>query len=100
MSCLFNQLAFIKLANGKSTLFLDFMKSPDGNEVTRSFPGNILFEVTQDDQDENFIMINEKWDSKESWENYMKFRADSAFVKALSCFLAEPPQFKTVSPID
>ena len=55
MSCLFNQLAFIKLANGKSTLFLDLMKSPDGNEVTRSFPGNILFEVTQDDQDENFI---------------------------------------------
>ena len=100
MSSPFNQIALIKLASGKSTLFLDLMKSSDGNEVTRSFPGNILFEVTQDNLDENSIIINEKWDSRESWEYYMKFRADSAFVNALSSFLADPPQFKTVSPID
>jgi quinol monooxygenase YgiN len=100
MSSLFNQLAFIKLENGKSSLFLDLMKSPDGNEVTRSFPGNILFEVTQDDQDENSIIINEKWDSKVSWENYMKFRANSSFVNELSSFLAAPPEFKIVTAID
>jgi quinol monooxygenase YgiN len=100
MSSLFNQLAFFTLANGKSTPFLELMKSSEGLEVIRSFPGNILFEVTQDDQDENIIIIYEKWDSKESWEKYMNFRKDSAFAMAFGSFLAKPPEFKTVSPID
>ena len=99
MSDQFAMAASFKLAEGNFETFMETMSSPEGLEKTRSFPGNILFEATFDTEDKNTIRIFEIWENKESWDNYMKFRADSGFNPKLMSLLSEAPNFYNVSRI-
>jgi len=99
MSDQFSMVAIIKLAVGNLEAFRAMMVDPNGIETTRSFPGNILFETTVDINDKNTIRIYEKWENKQSWDNYMKFRADSGFAAKLMALVAEAPQFFPVESI-
>ena len=99
MSDQFSMFAVIKLAEGSFETFRAMMADPNGVKTTRSFPGNILFEATLDVNDQNTIRIYEKWENKESWDNYMKFRADSGFADKLMALVAEAPQFFPVALI-
>jgi len=99
MSDKFTLVAVIKLADASVDEFKDLMTDPSGIPTTRGFPGNILFECTLDITDETIVRIYEKWENKEAWDAYMKFRSDSGFAAKLSSFVAKPPQFIPVSLI-
>lgn len=99
MSSLFSLVAIIKLAEGNIEAFKSLMSDGNGIPTTRAFPGNILFECTQDLNDESTVRIYEKWENKEAWDAYMKFRSETGFAAQLSSFVAAPPQFFPVAPI-
>jgi quinol monooxygenase YgiN len=99
MSEKFTLVAVIKLADNSVGDFKALMTDPSGVSTTRAFPGNILFECTHDIVDDTIVRIYEKWENKEAWDAYMKFRSDSGFAAKLSSFVAEPPQFIPVSLI-
>ncbi len=95
----FSLVAIIKLSEGSVTAFKALMSDPNGVATTRAFPGNILFECTYDLNDETTVRIYEKWENKESWDAYMKFRSETGFADQLSSFVSAPPQFFPVSLI-
>ena len=99
MSTPFSLVAIIKLAEGSVDDFKALMSDPNGVPTTRAFPGNILFECTSDINNETTIRIYEKWENKEAWDAYMKFRSETGFADQLSSFVAAPPQFFPVSLI-
>jgi quinol monooxygenase YgiN len=99
MSSQFSLVAIIKLSESSVDAFKSLMCDPNGVPTTRAFPGNILFECTYDLNDETTIRIYEKWENKEAWDAYMKFRSETGFADQLSSFVAAPPQFVPVSPI-
>ena len=99
MSDQFTLIAIIKLADASVDEFKALMTDPSGVPTTRAFPGNILFECTHDIADETLVRIYEKWENKEAWDAYMKFRTEAGFAAKLSSFVAEPPQFIPVSLI-
>ena len=99
MSDQFTLIAIIKLADASVGEFKALMTDPSGVPTTRAFPGTILFECTHDIADETLVRIYEKWENKEAWDAYMKFRTEAGFAAKLSSFVAEPPQFIPVSLI-
>jgi quinol monooxygenase YgiN len=99
MSTQFSLVAIIKIAEGSVDAFKALMNDPNGVPTTRAFPGNILFECTSDINDETTIRIYEKWESKDAWDAYMKFRGETGFADKLSSFISAPPQFIPVSLI-
>lgn len=99
MSDHFAMIASFKLAEGNFEAFMETINDPNGLETTKNFPGNILFEVTFDIDNKNIIRIFEIWETKESWDNYIKFRTDSGFNPKLMALLAEAPEFIPVSRI-
>jgi len=72
MSDQFTLVAIIKLAGANVGEFKTLMTDPSGVPTTRSFPGNILFECTQDIADETIVRIYEKWENKRAWDAYIK----------------------------
>ena len=99
MSTQFSLVAIIKIAEESVDAFKALMNDPNGVPTTRAFPGNILFECTSDINDETTIRIYEKWESKDAWDAYMKFRGETGFADKLSSFVSAPPQFIPVSLI-
>ena len=99
MSTQFSLVAIIKIAEESVDAFKALMNDPNGVPTTRAFPGNILFECTSDINDETTIRIYEKWENKDAWDAYMKFRGGTRFADQFSSFVSAPPQFIPVSLI-
>lgn len=57
---------------------------------TRAYKGCQLVETYVDVDNENRVILYEKWDQRESQEVYMQWRASTGMTEAMAPILAEP----------
>ena len=61
---------------------------------TRAFDGCLGIEVLQDRENPNYIILDEKWETQEQQQKYMKWREENGFTEQISALLSAPPIFK------
>ncbi len=59
---------------------------------TRSFDGCMQIDICTNPEDENSIVLVEKWDSKEHYEKYHHWRVETGGISRFSELLAGPPK--------
>ena len=57
---------------------------------TRAYKGCKLVETYVDADDQNRVILYEKWDQRESQGAYMQWRTDTGMVEGMAPILAEP----------
>tara|TARA_Y100000389_G_scaffold148109_1_gene147148 strand:- start:20191 stop:20595 length:405 start_codon:yes stop_codon:yes gene_type:complete len=83
-------IAKFKFLPGKKTEFIDILKGPDGLEVTRKFEGCNSIECHHDIDDENTLILLQKWSCRSCHEAYLKMREETGLLDVLKPQLAEP----------
>ena len=81
------------MQEGKGKDLVEFFLSPKGLGVTRAYKGCIQFDVLTEVNDLDAVRIYEKWESKEAWDDYTQFRAQSGAMDFLKSKLADAPVF-------
>lgn len=74
--------------------FLDY--TVENLKVSRSYPGNIAFDILIDETRPEKVMFYEVWRSSEAQQAYMAWRVQAGDLAKLLSFLAEPPRFRTL----
>ena len=79
--------------------FTEFVANPEkGFAVARAWEGCKLMEVYESAEDENTLIIWQKWATKENQESYIKMRKDTGAFVMLREWLASPPQIVSLNP--
>ncbi len=71
--------------------FLDY--TVENLKVSRSYPGNISFDILIDETRPTKILFYEVWESSEAQQAYMAWRVDAGDLTTLMSMLAEQPKF-------
>ncbi len=61
---------------------------------TRSYAGCLGVEVTCNQDDTGNIVLVERWQSREHYQKYLKWREDTGALAALGSSLAAPPKIR------
>ncbi len=61
--------------------------------VSRSYPGNVAFDILLNEAEPDRVVFYEVWDSAADQKKYMAWRAQAGDVTKLLGFLTEPPRF-------
>ena len=69
-------------------------------EVSRSYPGNIEFDILTDQTKKETVLFYEVWESAEAQQAYMAWRVEAGDLTTLLSFMAEPPKFSAFSRVD
>ncbi len=83
-------IAKFKFIPGKKNEFCELLKGPSGLELTRNFNGCIYIECYNDMNDENSLILIQKWKTRKDHEDYLKMREDSGLLEKLKENLEEP----------
>lgn len=79
-----------KFKSGEKYKFLDILKGPEGLCVTRTFPGCISIEYFDNIDDDNTIILWQKWKHRSDHEAYLKKRTDEGMMDFLKDLLEYP----------
>ena len=93
MESTFSAIAVFKMQEGTGKSLVDFFLSSDGLAVTRAYKGCLQFDVLTESADPDTVRIYEKWESKEAWDTYIQFRAQSGAMDFLKSMLADAPVY-------
>lgn len=93
MESVIAMMAVFKMQEGAGKDLVAFFLSPNGLAVTRAYRGCIQFDVLTESGDPDTVRIYEKWESKEAWDDYTQFRAQSGAMDFLKSKLADAPVF-------
>lgn len=86
-------MAEFKMQEGSGKDLVEFFLSPNGLAVTRAYKGCLQFDVLTVSDDPDTIQIYEKWESKDAWGDYIRFREQSGEMDFLKTKLAASPVF-------
>jgi len=81
---------FTFLNSEKKETFLNILNSMDGLSVTRLWPGCISIECYTVQDNENQVVLWEKWNQRSDHEAYMAMRKESGMFDLLDTLLAKP----------
>lgn len=84
-------LAELTIKPEKIEEFLDY--TVDNLKVSRSYAGNIEFDILIDETRPNTMLFYEVWESAESQQAYMAWRVQAGDLTMLLSFLADEPKF-------
>jgi quinol monooxygenase YgiN len=84
-------LAELAIIPGKLDEFLDY--TVRNLNLSRSYPGNMAFDILFDDADPNRIRFFEIWESASAQQAYMAWRVQRGDLTELTAFLADAPKF-------
>ena len=68
-------------------------------EISRSYPGNIAFDILIDEARPQRILFYEVWESAEAQQNYMAWRVEAGDLTRLMSLLADTPGFTPLRAI-
>ena len=71
--------------------FLDFTVA--NLKLSRSYPGNISFNILINEALPNTVIFHEVWESPKAQQEYMAWRVQAGDLKKLLSFLAGEPKF-------
>ena len=84
-------LAELTVKPDKIEEFLDY--TVDNLKVSRSYPGNIAFEILIDENEPYKVLFYEVWESPKTQKDYMAWRVQAGDLLKLLSFLAGEPKF-------
>ena len=84
-------LAELTVKPEKLEEFLDY--TVDNLKVSRSYPGNIEFDILINESRPNSVLFYEVWESAEAQQAYMAWRVQAGDLTILLSFLADKPKF-------
>lgn len=90
-------LAELTIKPGKLDEFLDY--TVPNLEVSRSYAGNIAFDILIDQTSPNTVRFYEVWESAEAQQAYMAWRIQEGDLTTLLSFLAAEPKFTALRSI-
>ena len=71
--------------------FLDFTVA--NLKLSRSYPGNISFDILINEAQPNTVIFHEVWESTKAQQEYMAWRVQAGDLTKLLSFLAGEPKF-------
>ena len=79
--------------------FTDWLADKEnGLSLTRAWEGCKSVEVYESSEDENTLILWEKWEKKESQESYMKMRTETGAFDTVGDWLVSPPEVLSLKP--
>lgn len=83
-------LAELTIRPDRLEAFLDYVV--ESLQASRSYPGNIAFDILIDEADPDRVRFYEVWDSPTAQQAYMAWRVQAGDLTTLLSFLTEPPK--------
>lgn len=90
-------LAELMVKEDRTDEFLDY--TVKNLSISRSYPGNIEFEILIDETKPNQVIFYEVWESVEAQWAYMGWRVQAGDLTTLMAFLAAEPKFTALRRI-
>jgi quinol monooxygenase YgiN len=90
-------LAELTIKPEKLEEFLDF--TVENLKISRSYPGNIEFDILIDETRPNTVLFYEVWESAEVQQAYMAWRVQAGDLTTLLAFLDGEPKFTPLRSI-
>lgn len=90
-------LAELTIAPGQMDAFLDY--TVPNLSVSRSYPGNLRFDMLIDDTHPGRVFFYEEWESAEAQQAYMAWRTQAGDLTELLSLLTEPPRFTALRAV-
>ena len=67
--------------------------------LSRSYPGNIAFDILVDETQPNLVRFYEVWESAKAQQDYMAWRIQAGDLTTLMSFLAGEPRFTALRSV-
>ena len=90
-------LAELTIRPEKLEAFLDY--TVENLKISRSYAGNIQFDILIDEKRPNTVQFYEVWESVEAQQAYMAWRVKAGDLTTLLSFLAAEPKFTALRSI-
>jgi quinol monooxygenase YgiN len=90
-------IAELQIKPEKLDEFLDY--TVDNLKISRSYPGNIQFDILIDEARPHTILFYEVWESQEAQAEYMAWRVEAGDLTKLMSLLAGAPKFTPLKAI-
>jgi quinol monooxygenase YgiN len=90
-------LAELTIKPEKLEEFLDY--TVENLRVSRSYPGNIEFDILIDKSQPERIIFYEVWESADTQQAYMAWRVQAGDLTKLQSFLSDAPKFTPLRSI-
>lgn len=90
-------LAELTIKPEKLEAFLDY--TVENLRISRSYPGNIAFDILIDETRTNTVLFYEVWESAKAQQAYMAWRVEAGDLTTLTAFLADQPKFTPLRSI-
>ena len=90
-------LAELTIKPDQVDAFLDY--TVENLKLSRSYPGNIAFDILINEAQPEKIIFYEVWESSEAQQAYMAWRVQAGDLTKLLSFLAGPPKFTALRSI-
>lgn len=84
-------LAELTIKPEKMDEFLDY--TVENLKISRSYAGNIEFDILIDETRPDLVLFYEVWESAEAQQAYMAWRVQAGDLTMLLSFLADEPKF-------
>ena len=95
-----NRLAMIAEMNIKPEKREEFLDYTVANlKVSRSYPGNVQFDILIDETRPETVLFYEVWESAEAQQAYMAWRVEAGDLTKLLSMLANAPKFTALKSI-
>lgn len=90
-------IAELTVREDRMDAFLDY--TVDNLSISRSYPGNVKFDILVDETKPGQVIFYEVWESAEAQQAYMGWRTQAGDLTTLMAFLAAEPKFTTLRRI-
>ena len=90
-------LAELRIKPEKIEEFLNY--TAENLKISRSYAGNIEFDILIDETRPNSVLFYEVWESVEAQQAYMAWRIQAGDLTTLISFLADEPKFTALRNI-
>ena len=95
-----NHLVMIAEMNIKPEKVDEFLDYTVANlKVSRSYPGNVQFDILIDKTRPETVLFYEVWESAEAQQAYMAWRVEAGDLTTLLSMLANAPKFTALKSI-
>jgi quinol monooxygenase YgiN len=87
-------LAELTIKLDRREAFLDY--TVENLKLSRSYPGNIAFDILIDETRPEKVYFHEVWESAAAQQAYMAWRVEAGDLTKLLSFLDGPPKFSAL----
>lgn len=90
-------IAELEIQPDKREEFLDY--TTENLKISRSYPGNIVFDILLDETQPNKVIFYEVWETEDAQQEYMAWRVEQGDLTKLTSMLAGEPKFTPLKSV-